>query len=123
MSSIVISTVSISVITALFAVLLTIADRTIGNYGQVTMTINDDKQFTVDGGSSLLSTLIEEKIFIPSACGGKGTCGYCKVQILEGGGPVLATETPFMTEEELANNVRLSCQCKVKQDLRIQIPE
>src|SRR5690554_750568 len=123
MSSIVISTVSISAITALFAVLLTIADRTIGNYGQVTLTINDDKQFTVDGGSSLLSTLIEEKIFIPSACGGKGTCGYCKVQILDGGGPVLATETPFMTEEELANNVRLSCQCKVKQDIRIQIPE
>lgn len=123
MSSIVISTVSLSVITAIFAVLLTIADRTIGNYGEVKLTINEDKEYTVDGGSSLLSTLISEKIFIPSACGGKGTCGYCKVQVLEGGGPVLATETPFMTEEELADHVRLSCQCKVKEDIRIQIPD
>lgn len=123
MSTILISTASITIITAMFAVLLTIADRTINNYGEVKLTINDDKEFTVEGGSSLLSTLTAEKIFIPSACGGKGTCGYCKVQILEGGGPVLATETPFMTPEELADNVRLSCQCKVKQDIRIQIPE
>lgn len=123
MGTILISTASITIITALFAVLLTIADRTIGNYGEVKLTINDDKEFIVEGGSSLLSTLTSEKIFIPSACGGKGTCGYCKVQILEGGGPVLATETPFMTPEELADNVRLSCQCKVKEDIRIQIPE
>jgi len=122
-STILISTVSITIITALFAVLLTIADRTIGNYGEVKLTINDDKEFTVEGGSSLLSTLTAEKIFIPSACGGKATCGYCKVQILEGGGPVLATEAPFLSAEELADNVRLSCQCKVKQDIRIQIPE
>ena len=82
MSTILISTASITIITALFAVLLTIADRTIGNYGEVKLTINDDKEFTVEGGSSLLSTLTAEKIFIPSACGGKATCGYCKVQIL-----------------------------------------
>lgn len=123
MNTIIISTASITIITALFAVLLTIADKTINNYGEVKLIINDDKEFTVDGGSSLLSTLTSEKIFIPSACGGKGTCGYCKVQIIEGGGPVLATETPFLSAEELADNVRLSCQCKVKQDIRIQIPE
>lgn len=123
MDVIVISTVSLSIMSAIFAILLTIADRTIGDYGQVTMTINEEKQFTVTGGSSLLSTLIEEKIFIPSACGGKGTCGYCKVQVHEGGGPVLATELPFLTEDEMKRDVRLSCQCKVKQDIKIKIPE
>lgn len=123
MNIIVISTVSLSIMSAIFAILLTIADRTIGNYGQVTMVINDDKEFVVNGGSSLLSTLIDEKIFIPSACGGKGTCGYCKVQVHEGGGPVLATELPFLSEDELNRDVRLSCQCKVKQNIKIEIPE
>ena len=123
MNSILMTTLALTVISAIFALLLTIADRTIGNYGEVQLTINNDKQFTVEGGSSLLSTLIEQKIFIPSACGGKGTCGYCKVQVHEGGGPVLPTELPFLTKEELENNVRLSCQCKVKQDIKIEIPE
>ncbi len=95
MNSILMTTLALTVISAIFALLLTIADRTIGNYGEVQLTINNDKQFTVEGGSSLLSTLIEQKIFIPSACGGKGTCGYCKVQVHEGGGPVLPTELPF----------------------------
>jgi len=108
---------------AIFALLLTIADRTVGNYGDVKLTINGEKEFTVSGGSPLLSTLIEEKIFIPSACGGKGTCGYCKVQVHEGGGPVLATELPFLSEEEMKKDIRLSCQCKVKQDIKIEIPE
>ena len=123
MNTIIISTASITIITALFAVLLTIADRTIGYYGEVKLTINEEKEYTVEGGSSLLSTLIGEKIFIPSACGGKGTCGYCKVQIHDGGGPVLATELPFLTQEEMDDHVRLSCQCKVKQDIKIEIPE
>lgn len=123
MNEILITTIALSGISAIFALLLTLADRTIGNYGEVKLTINESKEYIVSGGSSLLSTLIEEKIFIPSACGGKGTCGYCKVQIHEGGGPVLPTETPFLTEEELKDNVRLSCQCKVKQDIKIQIPE
>ncbi len=123
MDNILISTAFITVITALFAVLLTIADRTINNYGIVKLTINDEKVYDIEGGSSLLASLTAEKIFIPSACGGKATCGYCKVQIHEGGGPVLATELPFLTEEELERHVRLSCQCKVKQDIKIEIPE
>nr|WP_152803158.1 2Fe-2S iron-sulfur cluster binding domain-containing protein [Alkalibaculum sporogenes] len=102
---------------------MTIADRTIANYGEVTLTINREKEYTVSGGTSLLSTLTSEKIFIPSACGGKGSCGYCKVVITEGGGPVLATEKPWLTEEEIAANTRLSCQCKVKEDIKIEIPE
>lgn len=107
----------------LFAILLTIADRTINNYGIVKLTINEEKNYDVKGGSSLLTTLIDEKIFIPSACGGKGTCGYCKVKIHEGGGPLLATERPFMSQTELQNDTRLSCQCKVKEDIKIEIPE
>lgn len=123
MNTIIISTIAFTVMSALFALLLTIADRTVGDYGDVKLTINEEKEFTVRGGSPLLSTLIDEKIFIPSACGGKGTCGYCKVQVHDGGGPVLATELPFLSEEEMSKHVRLSCQCKVKQDIKIEIPE
>lgn len=123
MNTIIMTTISLTLVSAAFAFLLTLADRTIGNYGEVKLIINEDKEYTVEGGSSLLSTLIGEKVFIPSACGGKGTCGYCKVQVHEGGGPVLATELPFLTKEEIGQDVRLSCQCKVKQDIRIEIPE
>ncbi|SHE27157.1 Na+-transporting NADH:ubiquinone oxidoreductase subunit F [Tissierella praeacuta DSM 18095] len=123
MNEIIITTATVTGISAIFAFLLTLADKTIGNYGEVKLTINNDKEYIVNGGSSLLSTLIEEKIFIPSACGGKGTCGYCKVKVIDGGGPVLPTETPFLTEDELKDNIRLSCQCKVKENIKIQIPE
>lgn len=123
MDTILITTITITSITGVLAFLLTLADRTINNYGEVKITINDEKEYIVEGGSSLLSSLMEQQIFIPSACGGKGTCGYCKVKVLEGGGPVLPTETPFLTQDELKQNVRLSCQCKVKQELKIQIPE
>ena len=123
MNSIFISTLTFTIMSAVFALLLTIADRTVNNYGEVKLTINEEKEFVVKGGSSLLSTLIDEKIFIPSACGGKGTCGYCKVKVPDGGGPTLATELPFMSKEELESHTRLSCQCKVKQDIKIQIPD
>lgn len=113
----------VTCITAVLAALLTISSRTIGNYGEVTLTINDDKQYTVQGGNSLLDTLRSESIFIPSACGGKGSCGYCKVKVHNGGGPVLATEKPLLSKEELEGSVRLSCQCKIKQEIKIEIPE
>lgn len=123
MDTIITTTLSLTFISAAFALLLTLADRTVGNYGEVKLVINEDKEYTVEGGNTLLSTLIDEKIFIPSACGGKGTCGYCKVQVHKGGGPVLATELPFLTEEEVAKDVRLSCQCKVKEDIEVEIPD
>lgn len=123
MITIISTTVIFSFLAAILALILTLADRTIGNYGEVKLTINDDKEYVVDGGNSLLSTLISQKIFIPSACGGKGSCGYCKVKVKEGGGPVLATELPWLSKEELDDNVRLSCQCKVKQNIKIEIPE
>lgn len=120
---ILITVIIVSLISAALAVVLTFADKYIADYGQVSMVINDGESITVDGGDSLLSTLRNQKIFIPSACGGKGSCGYCKVKVLDGGGPVLATELPWLTKEEVADHVRLSCQLKVKQDINIEIPE
>lgn len=123
MITIISTTIIFSIIAAVLAILLTLANQTIGNYGEVTLTINNDKDYKVEGGNSLLSTLISQKIFIPSACGGKGSCGYCKVVVKQGGGPVLSTELPWLTEDEINSNVRLSCQCKVKQNIKIEIPE
>ncbi|SDX15441.1 NADH:ubiquinone reductase (Na(+)-transporting) subunit F [Tepidimicrobium xylanilyticum] len=123
MNTIVITTVTVTAFTGLLALLLTIADRTVANYGEKKLIINEDKKYIVDGGNTLLATLINEKIFIPSACGGKGTCGYCKVKVVEGGGPVLPTELPWLTKDELEESIRLSCQCKIKEDMKIEIPE
>lgn len=123
MKDILISVATLSAISGVLALFLSIANRTIANYGEKKMTINGEKEYTVEGGSSLLSTLMEQDIFIPSACGGKGSCGYCKVQVLEGGGQVLPTEMGYLTEKDLNNMVRLSCQCKVKEDIKITIPE
>lgn len=123
MGQIIITTLVVAGLCGIFALLLSIADKYIADYGQVKLTINNEKEYTVDGGESLLSTLRNQKVFIPSACGGKGSCGYCKVKVLSGAGPVLATEKPQLSEEELKTNVRLSCQIKVKNDISIEIPE
>ena len=120
---ILITVIVVSLISAVLALVLSFADKYIADYGQVSMIINDGESITVDGGESLLTSLRNQKIFIPSACGGKGSCGYCKVKVLEGGGPVLATELPMLTKEELVDKVRLSCQLKLKQDIKIEIPE
>ncbi len=113
----------ISLISAALALLLSIANKTIANYGEKKLLINDEKEYTIEGGDSLLSSLIEEEIFIPSACGGKGSCGYCKVKVLEGGGQTLPTELGYLSEDEQKDGVRLSCQLKVKEDIKIEIPE
>lgn len=123
MNTILLTVTVVSIISAILAILLTLADNYIADYGEVNLKINDEEPMLIEAGSSLLSTLINQKIFIPSACGGKGTCGYCKVKVLSGGGPVLATETPWLTKEELESNTRLSCQLKVKEDITIKIPE
>ena len=113
----------ISGIAGLLALLLEIADAYLADYGESHILVNEQKDLVVKGGNPLLFSLMGEGIFIPSACGGRGTCAYCKVKVLEGGGPVLPTETPYLSQEELQENVRLSCQIKVKNDLAIQIPE
>jgi len=122
-SALLISILTVSSIAAGLAAVLTVAEAFLRNYGPCKITINDEKDLTVKGGNSLLSVLTAEKIFIPSACGGRGTCGLCKLKVLEGAGTVLPTEEPYLDKKEIADNVRLSCQVKVRNDLKIRIPE
>ncbi len=106
------------------AVVLTVAERLLVNYGVCQVDINAaERVLDVDGGQTLLSGLNGEKVFIPSACGGRGSCAYCKVTVLSGGGPVLPTETPYLTRKEARGGVRLACQVKIREDIRIRIPE
>ena len=106
----------------LLVILLLYARKKLTPQGDVTITINDEKEMITNPGSTLLSTLSAEKIFIPSACGGGGTCGMCKVQVHEGAGSILPTETGFFTRKEQMNDWRLGCQVKVKEDMKIEIP-
>jgi Na+-transporting NADH:ubiquinone oxidoreductase subunit F len=106
-----------------FALLLVIAEKKIVNYGPCEIDINDGtKKLTVTGGRSLLSSLGEQGIFIPSACGGRGTCAYCKVAVVEGGGVRSPVEEPYLNADEMAKGIRLSCQVKVRSAIRIRIP-
>ena len=110
------------VIVLLVAVLL-IAKKYLSPSGNVNIVINDDKTLSVPQGASLMSTLNENGIFLPSACGGKSSCGQCKVQVLEGGGEILDSERPHFTRKQIKDHWRLGCQCKVKGDLKIKVPE
>lgn len=122
-TTLLISVGAISGLAAFLAILMVIADATIANYGEVKVTINEQKELIVQGGRPLLSTLMSEGIFIPSACGGRGSCGLCKVKGVKGFGQYLPTELPWISPEEREQNIRLSCQIKVKNDLEISIPE
>ena len=91
--------------------------------GPVKISINGKRDLEVGSGSTLLSTLSEQKVFLPSACGGGGTCSECKCIVADGGGTILPTEEPHFSRKEIADGWRLGCQVKVKQDMKIQIPE
>ena len=113
------------IILFIITILLSVADKLLVSYGTCTITVEQDgdkKTFDVEGGANLLTYLIEAGIEISSSCGGKGSCGYCKVQVPEGGGPILPTEEIFMSRQEKLRNMRLACQVKVKNDLLITIP-
>src|SRR6056297_1914973 len=115
---------SIAGISAVLGALISITDKIVNNYGDLVIDINGGKrQLDIKGGAPLLQTLAESGIFVPSACGGRGSCGACKVKVLSDVGPHLPTETPYLEKEELEQNVRLSCQIKVKENLEIEIPE
>ncbi|OGV65827.1 MAG: hypothetical protein A2498_09810 [Lentisphaerae bacterium RIFOXYC12_FULL_60_16] len=119
--------IAILVIGGLFvslAILLLVAERYLVRYGPCAVGINEGSSvLKVQGGGTLLAALYENKVFIPSACGGKGSCGYCKVMVVAGGGPILPTETPFLNRVEMRSGMRLACQVKIKQDMEIRIPE
>ena len=110
------------VILLLVALLLIIRAKLMPS-GDVKITINDKQELTVPTGGSLITTLSEHKIYLPSACGGKGSCGQCKCRVLEGGGEILPTEIPHFSRKEILDHWRLGCQVKVKQDMKIGIPE
>jgi Na+-transporting NADH:ubiquinone oxidoreductase subunit F len=106
--------------------LLLVAERLLVTYGTCAIAVKKDaetKSFEVKGGGTLLSALIDNKVEISSSCGGRGTCGYCKCRVVEGGGELLPTEALFMSRQERAENMRLACQVKVKRDLTIVIPD
>jgi Na+-transporting NADH:ubiquinone oxidoreductase subunit F len=120
--SIFIAVVVVSSIGGGLAGLLVISEYFFASYGPCQITINDLREITVEGGNNLLSALTDDKIFIPGACGGRGTCGLCKVKAIEGAGPLLPTEEPYLNEEEGESKVRLACQVKIRNDLKIEIP-
>jgi len=111
------------VVIFLLVSLLLWAKAKLTNSGPVVLKLNGEKEITVEAGSTLLNTLSNNKIFLPSACGGGGTCAMCKCQILEGGGEILPTEVPYFSRKEIQNNYRLGCQVKVKNDMDIKIPD
>lgn len=123
LGTIIVTVVAFLLITLLLVILLLFVKQKLSPSGPVKITINGEKVIEVSSGDSLLTTLSNQKIFLPSACGGGGTCIQCECHVLEGGGAALPTETPHFTRKELQDGVRLSCQVKVKQDMVITIPE
>ncbi len=111
------------IVTVVLVALLLFAKAKLSPSGNVRIEINGEKTIEVPAGSTLLSTLGNSKIFLPSACGGGGTCAMCKCQVLEGGGEILPTEAPYFSRKEIAADWRLGCQVKVKNDMKIEIPE
>lgn len=114
--------VFLGIILLLVALLLWVREKLMPK-GEVKITINDDKELTVPTGNTLISTLAEQKIFLPSACGGKGSCGQCKCRVVEGGGTILPTEEGFFTRKQIQDHWRLGCQVKVKENLKIVVPQ
>jgi Na+-transporting NADH:ubiquinone oxidoreductase subunit F len=112
-----------TIIVLLLTALLVFAKSKLVNSADVTILINDDPDtaLRVPAGTTLLNTLAQQKIFIPSACGGMGSCGVCKVNIHEGGGAMLPTEEGWISRGEAREGCRLSCQVKVKQDMKIEV--
>jgi len=112
------------VVLFLVVILLFIESRlTVKGDRRIVINQDDDKSITTPGGKTLLSALVENQVYLPSACGGKGTCGTCKCKVEEGGGDILPTELSLVNRVERANQIRLACQVKVKQDMAIRIPD
>lgn len=124
MGTTIIATIAVFLLVMLILVgLLLFAKSKLSPSGAVKLIINGEKEIEVEAGSTVLTTLSEAKIFLPSACGGGGTCAMCKCQITEGGGEILPTEAPYFSRKEIADHWRLGCQVKVKNDMKIEVPE
>ncbi|WP_223788631.1 NADH:ubiquinone reductase (Na(+)-transporting) subunit F [Marinicella meishanensis] len=110
------------IVTTLVGIIL-LARKQLVNTGDVTVNVNGEKDLAMPAGGKLLGSLADQGLFIPSACGGGGTCGQCKVKVFEGGGDILPTEESHITKRQARCGERLSCQVAVKQDMKIEIPE
>jgi len=122
-TTIVLSLVIFLVLVLLLVTVLLTAKSKLLPSGPVTINVNGEKDITTGSGGTLLGTLGDNKLFLPSACGGGGTCVQCKCIVADGGGAILPTEEPHFTRKEIAEGWRLGCQVKVKQDMKIEIPE
>ena len=121
-TSIILLSIAVFLVVVLIPVtVLVIVRKKLAPQGKVKININDEKEIEVEPGNSLLGTLANEQIFLPSACGGGGSCGMCRCQVLEGGGTILPTETGFFSRKEQQDHWRLGCQVKVREDMKIHI--
>ncbi|MBT7466146.1 MAG: NADH:ubiquinone reductase (Na(+)-transporting) subunit F [Bacteroidetes bacterium] len=107
----------------LLVTLLLYAQKKLTPQGEVKVDINGDREVVVDPGGTILNALSTQDIFLPSACGGGGTCGMCKCQVFEGAGDILPTETGFFSRKEAQNYWRLGCQVKIRNDMKIGVPK
>jgi Na+-transporting NADH:ubiquinone oxidoreductase subunit F len=121
--TITITIVAFLAVTLLLVGLLLYAKAKLSPSGKIKILINGERTLEVDGGSSLLTTLGNAGVFLPSACGGGGTCVQCKCQVMTGGGNILPTELPHFSRKQVADNWRLGCQVKVREDMEIKVPE
>lgn len=123
MLSVVASIIAFTIVILLLVFILLFAQAKLVQSGDVTITINGEREVKVAAGATLLTTLSQADLFLPSACGGGGTCAMCKCQVMSGGGDVLPTEEGHLSRKEKGEKVRLSCQVKVKEDMQVQVPE
>jgi Na+-transporting NADH:ubiquinone oxidoreductase subunit F len=119
----IVGTLIFLLVTILLVVMLLVAKAKLAPSGPVTISINSERVLAANGGSNLLSTLSDAKLFLPSACGGSGTCGMCKCQVHAGGGSILPTEVGFFTRKQILDDWRLGCQVKVRENMTIEIPK
>jgi len=118
------STVVFSGIIVFLIILIVLVESKVAKKGDCKILINNEKEpLVVAGGSNLLTTLSNNKVFLPSACGGGGTCAMCKCQILDGGGDILPTEKGLLSRREQKEHYRIACQVKIRQDMKIRIPD
>ncbi len=120
---IIVAVIAFTAVVLVIIAALLVAEKRLVAQGELTINVNGEKDLTTGAGGNLLTTLSGQKIFLPSACGGGGTCAMCKCKVLEGGGEILPTETGYITRKEAQEGWRLACQVKIKEDMKIEVPE
>ena len=123
MQTILLGVLMFTLVVIALVLLILAAKKALVSAGNVKILVNDSKELSVPCGGKLLGALADQGIFVSSACGGGGTCAQCKVQVLSGGGEILATERSHINNKMAKEGYRLSCQVAVKQDMTIHVPE